>query len=81
MTTNHALTAVPLADAAVSLQHDLAQIEELIAAAARKAEKPSADRCVLPLPAIDVEIELGGQTFQAVRESERTDDWHLLLPA
>ena len=64
-----------LADAALALNHDRADLERLIA-----AETPRADQCVLPGVALEVQIEVGGRVLTARRESERTDDWRLLLP-
>ena len=86
MTTNPApttalTTALALPDAAATLRHDLADIERLIAAAVYEAETPSADRCVLPLPPLEVRIALRGRLLTAVRESERSDDWRLIVPA
>lgn len=80
MTTNDSLSAVPLAEAAALLGRDAATIEPLIAAAVHAAETPTADRCVLPGPAVEVEFDLDGRRYRAVRESARTEEWHLLLP-
>ena len=82
MTTHPApTTALPLADAAAALRHDPADIERLIAAAVYEAETPSADRCVLPLPPLEVRIAVGGRLLTAVRESDRSADWRLIMPA
>ena len=69
-----------LADAALALNHDRADLERLIADAVHSAETPRADQCVLPGVALEVQIEVGGRVLTARRESERTDDWRLLLP-
>ena len=82
MTTHSASTApLPLADAAAALRHDPAEIERLIAAAVYEAETPTADRCVLPGAPLAVQIRLGDRVLTAVRESERSDDWRLIVPA
>ncbi len=82
MTTNPAPTdALPLPDAAAALRHDPAEIERLIAAAVYEAETPTADRCVLPGAPLAVRIRLGDRLLTAVRESERSDDWRLIVPA
>ena len=73
--------AQSLAEAAAVLGHDPAELERLISEAVYAAETPSADRCVLPGPALEVQIEVGGRPVVARRESERSDDWRLLLPA
>ena len=79
MSTNTARQA--LADAALALNQDESELERLIAEAVYAAETPSADRCVLPGPALEVQIEVGGRSLVACRESERSDDWRLVLPA
>ena len=82
MTTNPPSTApLPLADAAAALRHELADIERLIADAVYEAETPTADRCVLPGAPLAVQIRLGDRLLTAVRESERSDDWRLIVPA
>jgi len=78
MSTNTA--AQPLAEAARTLNRDASELERLIAEAVYAAETPSADRCVLPGPALEVQIEVGGRPLVACRESERSNDWRLLLP-
>ena len=70
-----------LAQAAGALDRTPAQLERLIADAVHVAETPSADNCVLPGPALEVRIEVAGRLLTARRDSERSDDWRLLLPA
>lgn len=70
-----------LAQAAVALNREPAELERLIADAVHVAETPSANNCVLPGPALEVRIEVAGRLLIARRDSERSDDWRLLLPA
>lgn len=70
-----------LAQAAAALDLQPAQLERLIADAVEVAETPSADNCVLPGPALEVRIEVAGRLLTARRDSERSHDWRLLLPA
>lgn len=82
MTTNPASPpALPVPDAAAALRRDPAEIERLIADAVYEAETPTADRCVLPGAPLAVQIRLGDRLLTAVRESERSDDWRLIVPA
>jgi len=69
-----------LEEAAIALQQDRADLAGLIADAVYIAETPSASNCVLPGPALEVQIRVGGRLLTARRESERASDWRLLLP-
>ena len=75
-----AFSAQTLSDAARILDRDQSDLERLIAEAVYVAETPSANSCVLPGAALEVEIEVGGTRLTARRESERASDWRLLLP-
>ena len=75
-TASHSLAA-----AAALLECEPALLEELVGAAVREAERPSASSCIMPEPAIRVLIDLDGRLLAAERPAQGDDGWRLILPA